>query len=147
MSRSGYSDDSDDPWALIRYRGAVVSATRGKRGQAFFLEMARVLDAMPVKELHANLIHEEGAVCAMGAVATARGLDVSKFDPEDSEDTEALGKALGIAPCLAREIAYENDDCRSETPVERWKRMRDWVNDNLLPNELPPAPETSTTSI
>lgn len=32
MSRCGYSDDYDQ-WALIRWRGAVESAIRGKRGQ------------------------------------------------------------------------------------------------------------------
>lgn len=33
MSRSGYSEDLD-MWDLIRWRGAVKSALRGKRGQA-----------------------------------------------------------------------------------------------------------------
>lgn len=33
MSRSGYTDDCDDQWALIRWRGAVNSAIKGKRGQ------------------------------------------------------------------------------------------------------------------
>lgn len=32
MSRSGYTDE-DDIWAMIRWRGAVTSAIRGKRGQ------------------------------------------------------------------------------------------------------------------
>ena len=34
MSRSGYTDECDG-WELVRWRGAVNSAIRGKRGQAF----------------------------------------------------------------------------------------------------------------
>ena len=51
MSRSGYTDDFDDQWALIRWRGAVTSAIRGKRGQEFLREMAAAMDAMPEKSL------------------------------------------------------------------------------------------------
>jgi len=47
MSRSGYSDDCDDQWSLICWRGAVKSAIRGKRGQAFLKEMLAALDALP----------------------------------------------------------------------------------------------------
>lgn len=53
MSRSGYSDDLDS-WSMIRWRGAVTSATRGARGQAFFREMLAALDAMPEKKLIAD---------------------------------------------------------------------------------------------
>ena len=47
MSRSGYTDDYDDgyEWANIRWRGAVKSAIRGKRGQA---TLKAILDAMAV---------------------------------------------------------------------------------------------------
>lgn len=51
MSRSGYADWCDDNWAMIRWRGAVASAVRGKRGQAFLRELATTLDAMPEKRL------------------------------------------------------------------------------------------------
>jgi hypothetical protein len=40
MSRSGYSDDLEN-WSLIRWRGAVASAIRGRRGQAFLRERQR----------------------------------------------------------------------------------------------------------
>lgn len=46
MSRSGYSDDIDQ-WDLICWRGAVASAIRGKRGQAFLLEMWKAMTALP----------------------------------------------------------------------------------------------------
>lgn len=52
MSRSGYSEDYDgDHWDLIRWRGAVASSIRGKRGQAFLREALAALDAMPEKKL------------------------------------------------------------------------------------------------
>ena len=47
MSRSGYSDDIDDNWAHIMWRGRVASSIRGKRGQAMLRELLAALDAMP----------------------------------------------------------------------------------------------------
>lgn len=46
MSRSGYSDDIDN-WDLIKWRGQVASAIRGKRGQLFLRELLAALDALP----------------------------------------------------------------------------------------------------
>lgn len=48
MSRSEYSENLDS-WSLIRWRGQVVSAIRGKRGQAFLRELVDALEAMPEK--------------------------------------------------------------------------------------------------
>ena len=67
MSRSGYSDECDG-WDLIRWRGAVASAIRGQRGQAFLREMLSALDAMPEKRLISEELERDGEVCAMGAV-------------------------------------------------------------------------------
>lgn len=151
MSRSGYSEDCDN---LGLWRGAVQRAISGKRGQAFLREMASALDAMPVKELVADdVVRDSEHVCAMGAVVVARKLDVSEVDVYDADATAEM---LGIAGALAKEIAYENDECgrvydvegppawgyvrptREETPGERWTRMRAWVAANLRsPHDLP----------
>ena len=136
MSRSGYRDDyDDDDGALNLWRANVDRAIGGKRGQDFLLEMASALDAMPVKELVADeVVRDSAHVCAMGAVAVARGLDVSKVDPEDPE---AVAATFGIARAMACEIAFENDERaqwagqHQETPAERWTRMRKWVSDHL----------------
>lgn len=135
MSRADYTDDWDcDPesnWRMIRYRGAVKSAFRGKRGQAFFRELIAALDAMPVKELISDhLQSQDGYVCAIGAVGAARGVDMSSIDAHDSLQVSG---ALGIADCMAREIVYENDDCggNRETPAQRWARMRLWAQRQL----------------
>jgi hypothetical protein len=127
MSRSGYTDDWDgENWQYICGRGAVVSAFRGKRGQAFLREMLAALDAMPEKKLIAHDLEVDGAVCALGAVGKVRGLDMSKLDPEDPE---TVSGAFGIATSMAREIVYENDEAGSvrETPEERFVRIRAWI--------------------
>lgn len=128
MSRSGYSEDGDH---LNLYRGSVQRAIDGKRGQAFLAEMAAALDAMEVKELIAEeIVADDGQVCAIGAVARARRLDVAGLDVEDGE---AVGKAFGIARSMACEIAYENEETDyAESPAERWGRMRRWVQEHLL---------------
>ncbi|WP_210338376.1 hypothetical protein [Bradyrhizobium genosp. L] len=148
MSRSHYSDDIDN-WQLIKWRGAVNSALRGARGQAFFKEMLAAMDAMPVKRLVAHeLVEPENipcshwgmfeteSVCAIGAVGKARGIDMSSIDPEDA-DTVA-GK-FNIAHALACEIVYMNDEWGSykETPEARFIRMRKWVESNILANPQP----------
>lgn len=147
MSRSGYSDDYgwDDHLALGRWRGAVASALRGARGQAFLREMADALDAMSEKRLLAEVIVCPNGVCAMGAVAARRGIGPDRFydeenvppeqigqpigDAIDIRDREAVAKLLGIAPALSAEIAYVNDEgtWKEETPEERWTRVRAWV--------------------
>jgi len=131
MSRSQYSDDCTD-WSLICWQGAVKSAIRGKRGQAFLKEMLDALDAMPEKALIEGALQtESGDVCAMGAVALKRGLDVKNVDPEDRQQ---VAETFGISPTMAAEIAYENDDdygYTRETPQQRWSRMRKWVIENI----------------
>lgn len=145
MSRSGYTDDNDDPLARGRWRAQVKSAIRGKRGQSFLQELATAMDAMPVKELIANqLIDAEGACCTIGVVCKSRGIDVSKVDPHEPWD---VGRAVGIAHQMAQEIEYCNDEYGysfekvkgknrwervEETPEQRWQRMRKWVSDRLV---------------
>jgi len=109
MSRHGYVDDGDyDLWSMIRWRGAVTSAIRGRRGQALLRRMAEALDAMPEKRLVAeDIVREDGACCALGALAKAEGVDVSDLHPEDAP---RVAETFDIAPSLAREIVWENDD-------------------------------------
>jgi hypothetical protein len=128
MSRSGYCEDDDDNTHGL-WRGAVASAIRGERGQFFLGELVAALDAMPVKELiTGEVVNPEGQVCAIGSVALARGLDVTDLDIHDGND---VGEAFGVAPSLAREIAFQNDDDfamrGNETPAQRWTRMRAWA--------------------
>lgn len=132
MSRSGYIDDGDDQWRAIMWRGAVRKSITGARGQAFLKEMLAALDALPEHRLVAMALEEEGAVCAMGAVGKARGVNMTTVDPEDWTIVAPL---FGIASALAREIAFENDEGSydPETPEQRWTRMRAWVVSQIEP--------------
>jgi hypothetical protein len=157
MSRSGYTDDCDDNWALIRWRGAVASAIRGSRGQAMLREVAEALDALPEKRLAAeSLVTADGEYCTLGALGRARGIDMIPIDPEDRQ---AVAHTFGVAEALAAEIMYLNDEyiddwkwikveicgpvrpgypdygrrrrsvrVKNERAAEqRWQYMRDWV--------------------
>ena len=130
MSRSGYCDDIDDQWMHIRWRGAVSSAIRGKRGQAFLAEMAEAMDALPEKKLVSMELEANGSVCAIGAVGKARGVDMSKLDPEDYS---RVAYTFGISDALAQEIVFMNDEAGfyKETEEQRFERMRSWVASNL----------------
>ena len=102
MSRSGYSDDyNDEHGALAMWRGRILSATKGKRGQQFFRDLVAALDAMPEKRLIANSLEDDdtGAVCALGCLAKAKG---AVLDPDDTTDYDKLGATFNIAPCLSQ---------------------------------------------
>lgn len=123
MSRSGYSDDCEH---LALWRGAVDRALLGARGQHFLRKLRDALDAMPVKRLIAGHIVRDNDVCALGAV-----------DPNptlDPEDRYAVATYYGIAPAMAAEIVYVNDEqpWHVETPEQRWVRMRAWVDKQIV---------------
>ena len=140
MSRSGYSDELD-PLEFGRWRAQVRSATKGKRGQAFLRELALEMDAMPEKVLITGELIDapSGLCCTIGVVCKARRLDVQTLDYSAPAD---VGDLVGIAKQLAAEIEYENDEGGySETPAERWQRMREWVGKQLTPaTPTPPRP-------
>lgn len=123
MSRHGYSDDCEN---VAMWRGVIASATRGRRGQAFFRALVAALDAMPEKRLVAGELQEpDGSVCALGCLGKARGVDLANVD---TTDWDALGELFNIAPQLAQETMFMNDEWGSHSsPENRWKRVRDWA--------------------
>lgn len=134
MSRSNYSDELDDS-ELGLWRGAVVSAIRGRRGQSLLRDLLTALDEMPEKVLIADaLVSEDGDHCVLGVLGQKRGVPLRDLDAEDSE---AVAKTFGIADALAREIVYVNDEAGDwrETPQERWSRVRRWVANQITPSE------------
>ncbi len=138
MSRSGYHD-IDDGWELIKWRGMVASAIRGKRGQKLLRDLLTALDTMPEKLLIAEELEDQyGDHCALGVLGKSRGFDLASIDPEDYSQ---VATAFGIAECLAQEIVYMNDEyrARGETPEQRWTRMRAWVAAQIKPD--PPGVE------
>jgi len=131
MSRSGYSEDCDDQWALIRWRGAVKSALRGKKGQAFLREALAALDALPEKKLVENELEVSGSYCTLGAVGKARGIEMANIDPYDEDMVAGF---FGLPRALACEIMFENDEAGpwNETPETRFHRMRRWIQDHIV---------------
>lgn len=124
MSRHGYVEDLDID-ILNLYRGTVSRAMRGRRGQAFLRELAQCMDAMPEKVLIADELQNEDGVCSIAVVCRARCIDMSTIDYEDPQQ---VADAVGIAKSMAAEIEYMNDEWSpSETPEQRWVRMRKWV--------------------
>lgn len=126
MSRSGYTDDLGSEWAMICWRGAVASAIRGRRGQAFLRELIDALDALPEKRLISNdLIHED-EVCALGAVGLARGMgaEMAALDPEDYDSVAAM---FGLPNALAQEIEWLNDEFHYASDEERFTKVRAWA--------------------
>jgi hypothetical protein len=139
MSRSGYTEDCDNDGSLAMWRGVVASATRGKRGQRFFHDLVAALDALPIKRLVANELEtEEGEVCALGALGKVKGVDMQ--DDDLTYDYPRLGAAFNIAEQLAQEVMFQNDEAapwrphhQTETPEERWTRVRKWAAEQIRP--------------
>jgi len=131
MSRSGYVDDLDE-WAMIKWRGQVASAIKGKRGQKLLRDLIEALDAISDKRLITSALKDEqGEVCALGAVFKQRGISLGEPDEYDF-DPEWVASQLDVAEQLVREIAYENDEGGwRETPEDRWSRLKRWAELNL----------------
>jgi hypothetical protein len=120
---------------LIRWRGAVKQAIRGKRGQAMLRELAQALDALPEKRLAVgSLVTADGEFCTLGALGRARGMDMAPIDPENRDE---VAKAFGVSGALAAEIMWLNDDMDDEYggyaevevcgPMRGWERHRQSV--------------------
>lgn len=134
MSRSGYSDDCDAPGL---WRGSVYRATVGPRGQRLIREMIVALEAMPVRELADDLFVDGDRVCAMGAVAVARGVAPEKLARLDETDAQQVGLLLDVPRALAAEIAYENDEWAKGDDEDRWRHMHAWAVANVVPSREP----------
>lgn len=106
MSRSGYSDDCGG-WDLICWRGVVKSGVKGKRGQAFLVELRGALDAIPDKRLVTDTLEADGQFCTLGVLGAKRGIDMSSID---AHCRESVSEAFGIAEAMAAEIVFENDE-------------------------------------
>lgn len=118
MSRSGYTDDNDDPLAHGRWRQAVKRALHGQRGQALLRELVQALDAMDDKRLYpGSFATPEGEFCALGVLGAKRGTKMDDLGDEDDECRDLVGQRFGIAPAMAAEIMYMND----EYAVDCWK--------------------------
>lgn len=138
MSRSGYSDDfgDEDPLALGRWRQAVKRALQGKRGQALLRELVEALDAMEDKRLFpGSFSTADGEFCALGVVGARRGTKMDDLGSDEYGcDTALVGQRFGIAPAMAAEIMYMND----EFAVDLWKLVDVVICGPMPPYHFPP---------
>lgn len=136
MSRSGYTDDDsgNDPLALGRWRQAVKRAIEGKRGQALIRELGVALDAMPDRRLYSgNFATADGEFCTLGALGMKRGTKMDDLGDEGDCDPDQVGQRFGIAPAMAAEIMYLND----EYAADEWK----WIDVEICGPIRPYYPE------
>lgn len=112
MSRSGYTDDIEDNWQHIMWRGRVASSIRGKRGQAMLRDLLAALDAMPDKRLYPNsFATASGEYCTLGVLGSARGTKMDDLgDAEEGCDERLVAERFGVASPLVQEIMWLNDE-------------------------------------
>jgi len=131
MSRISYSDEEDFPGQFALYQANCERSLRGREGQAQLRELRAALLALPDKRLiHGLLEDEEGGVCAIGAYAKHKGLDLSKFDVD--YDTDEVGIAGGMPALVAWKVVEMNDlQWDYLTPEKRYEKMLAWVESKL----------------
>jgi len=140
MSRSGYIDDNEDPLAHGRWRQAVKRALEGKRGQALLRELVAALDAMEDKRLYpGSFATPEGEFCTLGVLGAKRGVKMDDLGDEEDCEPAQVGQRFGIAPAMAAEIMYLND----EYAVDVWK----WVPTGTRSTSAQCACRTRTTRV
>lgn len=124
-----WTGESDDPLDWGRYRAALQSSLRGRRGQQLLRDLIAGLDALPSPELSAGALadHETGCVCALGAVGLQRGKSFDELAHEDftrGADPEDLAEQFDISATLANEILETNDECSHNSNEKRAREAR-----------------------
>lgn len=150
--------DEFDHLRAAGWRANVRRCVGSRKGQVFMWELYLALESLPDRALVTGaLVDLEGSYCTLGALARYRGLTIPESlrvtdegEPDDYEFAEAMGPFFGIKGMLAREVMYANDEAddwhdvpgpptrpwcstpsRTDSPKERWQRMRAWVVEQL----------------
>lgn len=162
--RINYTDEEDRPGQFALWDANCRRSIKGKDGQRELRELEAALLALPEKRLiHGALTDNDGGVCAIACYAKHKGLDLSKFDPEDESDE--VGIAAGMPRLVAWQVVALNDITldtvwevahgpiqlgrgvykggiplvREMTPEERYEKVLAWVRARLT--GLGPEPE------
>lgn len=171
MSRSGYSEDCENLELYRAAVRRASRGKRGKAFFKRLVEALEALPVKELEARILVTQPAEGnpdkpyECCAMGAVLltevdeehplaevlkSARGGEEPPPRKEWQEDDvefenatiDALARHLNIAPSLAREVAFENDETQyyrggdAETPAQRYDRMLRWAK-NAVENGIP----------
>ena len=153
--RIGFSDEEDYPGQFELWQANCRRSLAGKAGQAILRELEIALTAMPSKRLIASdLVDAHGEVCAIGALADARGAITDDMIGWAEYDMEGVGVHLGMPRLVAWKIVEVNDlqltgtelvfyegpyrwpserPCAyiAVTPEIRYERMLEWVRGQL----------------
>lgn len=155
--RLNYCDEEERPGQFALWNANCRRSLKGKAGQRALREFEAALLALPEKRLiHGSLTDDEGGVCAIACYAQHKGVDLTKFDPEDESD--AVGVAAGMPRLVAWTVVALNDIdldtvwevahgplnrwdatykggiplIRDMTPEERYDKVLAWVRGKLL---------------
>lgn len=133
MSRFSYTEDEDFPGQFYLWQGNCDRSMRSKKGQTELKVLREALLALPEKRLLLEALHDEkDGVCAIGAYAKHKGVDILQCDPEDA--TDEVGIDAGMPKMVAWKVVEMNDLMYDrETPEERYSKMLNWVESQLLP--------------
>jgi hypothetical protein len=126
--RINYSEDEGFPGQFELWQANCRRSISGKQGQQELIQMREALLALPEKRLiHGLLANEQGEVCAIGAYARHKGIDISKFDPEDYSDE--VGIEAGMPQMVAWTVVAQNDmDFDHMTPEARYEATLRWLD-------------------
>ena len=154
--RINYAEEEDRPGQFALWNANCRRSINGKAGQRELRELEAALLALPEKRLIRDLLQDdEGGVCAIGCYAKHKGVDLSKFDPEDESDE--VGIAAGMPRLVAWQLVALNDITldtvwevahgpvqrghgvykggialvRDMTPEERYEKVLAWVRNAL----------------
>lgn len=129
--RISYSDEENWPGQFELWQANCSRSLRGRSGQEELRQLRDALLALSDKRLiHGSLVDADGEVCAIGAYAKHKGLDLQDFDPED--ETDEVGIRAGMPSLVAWKVVEMNDmQFDHLTPEERYKRMLGWVEAQL----------------
>lgn len=154
--RINCSEDEDRPGQFALWEANCRRSLKGKPGQAALRDFEAALLALPEKRLIRDLlVDDDGGVCAIGCYARHKGVDLSRFDPEDESDE--VGIAAGMPRLVAWQVVALNDlylnkvwevadgplgrheahyrhglaHIRDMTPEERYERVLAWVRQAL----------------
>ncbi len=154
--RLNYSEEEDRPGQFALWEANCRRSMRGKRGQQALRELEAALLALPEKRLiHNSLTDDDGGVCAIACYAKHKGVDLSRYDPEDESDQ--VGIDAGMPRLVSWAVVALNDltldtvwevaegplgrwDAtykggipliRDMTPEERYERVLAWVRKQL----------------
>lgn len=131
--RISYSEEENYPGQFELWQANCRRSLRGKSGQKELRALRDALLALPDKRLiHGLLVNEDGEVCAVGAYAKHKGLNLEQFDPRDS--TDEVGVKAGMPDLVAWKVVEINDiEFSHLTPEDRYARVLGWVEEQLSP--------------